>query len=375
MNDPNSPRQGADANPQPASPSRPEVLEDPGTQALSEALRSSFVVVKVLMIGVVIYFLCSGIFTVGPQEKVMILRFGKPVGGERALLGPGLHRAFPEPIDEKVRIPVGQVQAITSTVGWYATTAAQEAAKNEAPPGPSLNPATDGYLLTADGNIIHARGTLRYRISEPGIHYMFDFASASNVVQDAFNNALVYATAHYTVDNILTHDFAGYREKIRMRLEQLIEQQQLGIIVDQIDVRAIPPRQLSANFDAVLQAGIQRSKALNEAKSYANQTISRAKGEAAARILAGETERTRLVEFVAADARRFTDLLPAYRSNPELFIRQRQTETLQRVLTNAETRKWVLPPAVAGKPRTLRLELNEPPRPKPPEPAAKEDKH
>jgi modulator of FtsH protease HflK len=373
MSDADSPDSKAKA--QPASPAAPEVIEDAGTQALSEALRSSFVVVKVLMVGVVIYFLCSGIFTVGPQEKVMILRFGKPVGGgEKALLGPGLHWAFPEPIDEKVRIPVGQVQTVASTVGWYATTAAQEAAKNEPPPGPSLNPATDGYLLTGDGNIVHARGTLRYRISEPGIHYMFDFAGASNVVQDAFNNALAYATAHYTVDNLLTHDFAGYREKIRTRLEELIARNQLGIVVDQIDVRAIPPRQLTANFDAVLQAGIQRSKALNEARSYANQTISRARGEAAARINAGETERTRLVEFVAADARRFSDLLPAYRSNPELFIRQRQTETLQRILTNAETRKWVLPPAVAGRPRTLRLELNEP-KPKPPEPAAKEDRH
>ena len=375
MKDVNSPgRQPAKTGP-PAAPTPPEVIEDAGSQALSEALRSSFVVVQVLMIGVVIYFLCSGIFTVGPQEKVMILRFGKPVGGETALLSPGLHWAFPEPIDEKVRIPVGQVLAINSSIGWYATTPAQEAARNEPPPGPSLNPATDGYLLTADGNIVHARGTLRYRISEPGIDYMFNLANASNAVQDAFNNALVYATAHYTVDNILTHDFAGYREKVRVRLEQLIEQKQLGITVDQIDLRVIPPRQLTANFDAVLQAGIQRSKALNEAKSYANQMVSAAKGEAAARINAGETERTRLVEFVAADARRFSDLLPAYQSDPQLFVRQRQTEILQRVLTNAETRKWLLPPATAGKSRTLRLELNEPPKPRPAEALPKGEKH
>src|SRR5207249_4978338 len=77
--------------PRPApEPSRePEVAEDAGTQALSEALRSSFVIVKVLMVGLVIVFMCSGVFTVPSQKKAIILRFGKPVGiGEKMLLEP-----------------------------------------------------------------------------------------------------------------------------------------------------------------------------------------------------------------------------------------------------------------------------------------------
>src|SRR6266704_5647549 len=180
----------------PPPPPEPEATEDASSEALSEALSSSFAIVKVLMVALVIVFLGSGFFTVGTQEKAVILRFGKPVGeGEEALLGPGLHWAWPPPIDEVVKIPIGQVQTVQSTIGWYATTAAREAAGAEPAPGTSLNPATDGYLLTADGNIIHARGTLRYRISEPGLRYEFDFVNASNLVQNAFNGALIYAAA------------------------------------------------------------------------------------------------------------------------------------------------------------------------------------
>jgi membrane protease subunit HflK len=368
-------RNQAGPRPAPSSPP-PEAVEDAGSRALAEALRSSFIIIKVVMVILVLVFLFSGFFTVGTQEKAILLRFGKPVGtDERALLGPGPHWAFPYPIDEVIRIPVGQAQTVTSTIGWYATTPAAEATGTEPPPGDSLDPRLDGYLLTADGNIIHGRGTLRYRIREPGLGYVFDFVSASNLVQNAFNNALIYAASGYSVDNALSRDIAGFRDRVRARLEQLVAQQALSIVVDQIDLQSIPPRKLKESFDAVLEAEVKRAKALNDARSYANETVSKARGEAAIRVNAGETDRARLVEFLAAEAKRFTGLLPEYRKNPELFVKLRTTETLQRVFTNAQD-KIILPERRDGKPIELRLQLGrEPDRPKPPEQPKNEDKH
>src|SRR5437870_12205831 len=143
----------------------PETPVDAGSQALSEALRSSFAIVKVVMVILVVVFLASGFFKVNPQEQAIILRFGRPVGkGPGALLGPGPHWSFPYPIDEYVKVSVSGIQKVGSTVGWYATTPAQELAGSEPPPNVSLNPAADGYALTADGNIVHTRATLTYRI-------------------------------------------------------------------------------------------------------------------------------------------------------------------------------------------------------------------
>jgi membrane protease subunit HflK len=352
-----TPRRDLPATP-PAEPG-----EDAGTQALADALRSSFVVVQLLMVAVVIYFVCSGIFTVGPEEKAIILRFGAPLGdGEKALRGPGLHWAFPYPIDEVIRIPLGRFHTVRSTVGWYATTPALEAAKQEPPAGPSLNPATDGYLLTGDGNILHVRGTLRYRINEPGIRYFLDFVNASNLVQQAFNNALVLTTARYKVDDILTHDFTGYRESVRQHMEVVIARQQLGVTVDQIDLTPIPPRQLTAQFGAVLQASLAGSKVLNEARSYANQTVSRAQAQAESRKNGAQTERAQLVKFVAAEAKRFTDLLPIYRSNPTLLLQQQQTEAVKQIVTNALIDKIILPDRADGKAREVRIQLNREPQ-------------
>src|SRR5439155_150545 len=148
-----------------------------GSQALSDARRCSFGIVKFLMGILVFVFLLSGVFTVGPQERAIILRLGKPVGtGEQALLGPGLHLSWPYPIDDHQKISITGIQKVNSTVGWYVTTPEQELAGTEPFPGPSLNPAADGYGLTADGNIVHTRATLSYRISDP-VTYVFNFVN------------------------------------------------------------------------------------------------------------------------------------------------------------------------------------------------------
>ena len=203
----------------PAAPASTPV--DAGSQALAEALRSSFAIVKFVMVVLVAVFLFSGFFTVREQEKAVILRFGKPVGeGGKALLGAGrLHWSFPYPIDEVVRVPIAEIQKVTSTAGWYATTPEQELAGTEPPPGLSLNPAVDGYALTADGNIVHTRATLSYRIEDP-IRHVFDFVNASNAVQNALDNALLYTAARFKVDDILTHDricVPGRRPQTRHR--------------------------------------------------------------------------------------------------------------------------------------------------------------
>src|ERR1039457_6759104 len=144
-------------------PLHPPEMQDAGSQALAEALRSSFVIVKIAMVALVVIIFAAGFFTVGPQEKAVILRFGKPQGEDlQMLLGAGLHWSLPYPIDEVVRIPITESLTVKSTVGWWATTPEMELAGTDQNAGPSLDPRMDGYVLTADRNIIHTRATVAY---------------------------------------------------------------------------------------------------------------------------------------------------------------------------------------------------------------------
>ncbi len=335
----------------------PPTPVDAGSQALSEALRSSFIIVKFVMVLLVLVFLGSGFFIVGPQERAIILRFGRPVGeGERALRQPGLQWSFPYPIDEYVKVSISGLQRVVSSVGWYNVTPEQELAGTEPPVNGSLTPGVDGYLLTSDGNIVHSRATLTYRISDP-VRYVFGFTTGMNAVRSALDNALLDVASKFQVDAIVTRDVSGFTDAVRRRMAQLVEQRQLGIVIDQCTVQSIPPRQVKEAFDNVLKAEVLRTKVLTEARSYENQVTSKAAADAESRLNTAKSDRARLVADVSSRANQFEKLLPQYRENPNLFVQQRLSETVGRVMTNAQDKVFV-PEATDGKTREMRYLLN-----------------
>jgi len=356
-------------------PQPPLEAQDAGSQALAEALRSSFVIVKIAMAALVVIIFAAGFFTVGPQEKAVILRFGKPQGeGQKMLLSAGkLYWSFPYPIDEVVRIPITEIQQVKSTVGWYATTPEMELAGTEPPPGPSLNPAMDGYVITADRNIIHTRATVLYHIDDPrtaifnfasGTNHVFNLAGVSNAVQNAANNALILTAARFNVDDILTRDVAGFQDAVGQRVSELVEREHLGVAIDQCGVVSSAPRQLKDVFAQVTEARQSYEKRLNDATGDASRILSQAGAQATSITNLAETARTNFVSSVASDAEVFTKLLPQYQSNPRLYAELALAKAMPQMLTNVQD-KIFLPQRADGKPRELRLQLNrEPPQPK-----------
>jgi len=348
----------------------PETPEDAGSQALAEALRSSFAIVKFVMVVLVIVFLASGLFQVKPQEQAVILRFGKPVGtGQQALLGPGLHWSFPYPIDEVVRIPITENQSATSTIGWYYMTpeeAVAYKATGVAPPaGGTLNPAVDGYVISADRNIVHVSATIKYKVNDP-LRYVFNFVSASNLVQNALNSAVLYTAAHFGADDILFSDVTGFRDAVEQRIAKLAGQERLGISVQvgsgYVDTK--PPRQLKDIFNQVTDARQNRARVLDEAHTYEFQRTNSADAQAAAIIYEAISASSNYVASVQADANAFTNLLTNYQINPSLFKQRELVRAVGQALTNANFKAYV-PTSANGEPVELRLMLNrEPPGPK-----------
>jgi len=341
----------------------PETPMDAGSQALGEALRASFTIVKFAMGALIIVFLASGFFTVGPQERAVILRFGKPVGeGQKAFLGAGLHWSLPYPIDDVQKIPVTESQKVISTVGWFFQTPEMELAGQEPGGTPSLNPATEGYVVTADTNIIHVQAKLSYHIDNPK-NYIFSFTSASNVVLNALNNAIVATAARFNVDDILIHNQIGFRDAVRSRATALLEAEEVGVTVENCDVVARPPIYLRSDFENVTAAELARTKRLDDARKDANDTLANATGDASVRIGAAQAERSRLVTSINGFASQFNQLRTNFEQNPDLFMEIVFYPRIGNALSRVQD-KIYMPERADGKSRELRLLLNrEPPKP------------
>src|SRR5512133_2749070 len=125
---------------------------DAAGRSLSDALRISFTILKVIMIILVVAFLASGFRTVGPDERALVLRFGKIQGiGEDAILGPGPHWVFPYPIDELVKIPVEKNVNLPINTFWYKENREDilgEGVKPRNFRAEALDPRVEGYCLT-----------------------------------------------------------------------------------------------------------------------------------------------------------------------------------------------------------------------------------
>ena len=346
---------------EPAGDLPPEApMEDAGTQALSDALASSFRFIRALMIILVVVFLGSGIFTVNPNEVAVILRLGKPAGsGADAILRPGIHWSFPSPIDEIVRIPVGESRAVEATNCWYQVTPEMEISGELPPSLSTLQPGVDGYALTSDGNIIHARATAKYRIADP-LRYAFGFRGATNILENALNNAVLYAAVRHTAEESLYKDKTGFQDAVRRRFLQTIEKANLGIDLEPIQVQTFPPMYVKEAFDQVLEAEQALSEARNTSQGEAEEITRKAVGEGRALISDGITRSNMLVQTLRADAEAFSDQLADYQRNPRLFRERLLVETMFQVLTNVND-KWLLPESKDGRRRQIRLMLNREP--------------
>ncbi len=331
--------------------------DDASSQALNEALRSSFVLVRLLIIALLIGFVFSCVFQVKQNEVAVILRFGGPVGRtpSEQVLGPGLHWALPYPIDEIVKIPQGESRIIRSTTSWYLQSDAEAAAGQPPEELDRLTPGRDAHVITADGNILHVRALLRYRLSDP-VAYTFNFSDPTSLLVNCLNNAVHWAAVRTTADDALYKDIPGFQTAVRTRVAQLIEQIHLGVTIDQVEVRTEAPQFVKKSFLRVTDAEQDLNKRKNEAEGEGQKVTLEAVGEAARILDTARSASNSLVQGLAGEAQLFQDQVAEYRRSPHLVRERLRLATIERVFTNSAD-KWYLPSGATE----LRLNLSREP--------------
>ena len=408
-----------------ASPAGEEF--DAGTKSLSEALRISFVILKVIMIVLIVAFLASGFETVDSDEQAIVLRFGRIRGvGENRLLDPGPHWILPYPIDEIIKIPVKTKVNLAVNSFWYFQTKEDmlSDAKPRVRPGMGLRPLLDGYCLTrsekgagatagsdgSDYNIVHTKWQLTYQIDDPerffrSVHVKdvvpgddyFDVITGEDgvmpLLENMFEDAVVTAMVNYTIDEaISSHD--RIPRHIERLLQEKLDEIESGIKVVSVQLtRSEPPPHTRGAFEASIMASQASQKAVTEARTYAENTLNETAGPVAERLFAtlydetvseqakellwsdlGGTARermadaqayqTRVVETAKANADYLQRLLPEYRLRPKLVIQKIYLDAMEQIFTNADE-IFIVQTADDAKGTELRVLLNRDPLLKP----------
>src|SRR5690606_27885360 len=180
-------------------------LMDPAHKALVDALRITYLLVKVAMWALVALFLLSGFQRVNTGENGIALAFGKIASTD---LAPGLHPSWPYPIGELVKVSTAPVETTVEFLPDLSDAERRDLRERGptalAGGGPAQLGVQDSYLLTADQAIGHAQWQLRRRRpnAAPPIQNRND-EDLANIVQAVVRSAIVQAAATHTIDEIL----------------------------------------------------------------------------------------------------------------------------------------------------------------------------
>ncbi len=329
---------------------------DPGREALGEALRVSFRVLLWSMILIAFAYLLSGIFIVREHERAYVLVFGRVSGvGTERIKNPGLHWTWPKPIAEIIRIPAERIQTMEIDSMWYEELPVRGFQTRPRAASPALRPLRDGYLLTGDANIIHARWGVRYTIRDPEI-YLFHITHSEQLLDKEVHRAATLVAQQWAVDRALRTDIEAFRADVANVLRDRLLEQPIGLDVHRLDLLSItPPLQVAAAFESVIEAEQDRSRDVSAARAYAARIQNETQGQASQLLSQARVDRQRIVSEAEADADFFLSVLDAFRDHPKVITQTLWQDRIRTIMDRVD-RQHFMYERQDGK-RELRLQI------------------
>jgi regulator of protease activity HflC (stomatin/prohibitin superfamily) len=237
-----------------------------------------------------------------------------------------------------------------------------------------LRPGEDGYLLTADGNIIHMVWTVTYRVTDAKRYYLnfYDDTDAvpeggakptpgtlkkrgvEMLLESILANAVLREVATWTVEDVLVlsrptgvaDDADGKRESlttaVRRQLVAMVEKMNIGIEVQQVSrLEVQPPVSTLHAFREVNAAGTDRQTEIDKAVAYERRVVPESEGRASKVLADARAYQTRIVESVKASSSYFEKVLEEYQKNPETMLMSLHADAVRDVLKRADV-KYVI---------------------------------
>ncbi len=297
----------------------------------------------VFLLVVVLFF--TSWFTIDPEERGVILRFGKYHG----TVDPGLHFKLPMGVDRVFKVPVKN--QLKREFGFRTTEPGiRSQFSNE-------NFENESLMLTGDLNVGLVEWVTQYRINDP-FNYLFKVRNLDQTFRDMNEAVMREVVGDRTINEILTTGRMDIETVARERLQALCQQYEMGLAVDQVILQDVnPPNPVKPAFNEVNQAQQERERLINQAQQEYNKVIPKAKGDAAKVLEEAEGYAIERVNRAKGEAARFDALFTEYRKAPEVTRQRIYLETMQTVLTNV-SRKIITDGESSGVLPLLHLERN-----------------
>ena len=291
-----------------------------------------------VIIGLIVFWLATGIYIVGPDEVGVVRTFGKFT----RVVQSGLNWKFPAPIEVVNTPKVTEVKRIE--IGFRTL-------KN----GQYRTVEKESLMLTGDENIVDAEMIVQYKIKDP-VAYLFRIVGPELTVREAAEASLRTVVGRNKIDETLTTGKFTIQEETKSQLQSILDKYNSGIHVVAVQLQDVsPPKEVIGAFKDVASAKEDKNRMINQAEGYRNDVIPKARGEAEAMIRDAEGFKQSRIKRSEGDAAKFTTILKEYRKAKSITEKRLYLETMEKVLPDIE--KIIVPDKNSGNMLNL-LNLN-----------------
>ena len=294
-----------------------------------------------VLIGILVIWLLTGIYVVGPDEVGVVRTFGEFTRVTQS----GLNWKFPSPIETANTPKVTEVKRIE--FGFRSL-------KN----GQYRTVEKESLMLTGDENIVDAEMIVQYKIKDP-VKYLFNIVEPELTVREAAEASLRTVVGRNKIDETLTTGKFTIQEETKEQVQSILDKYESGIHIVAVQLQDVsPPKEVIGAFKDVASAKEDKNRMINQAEGYRNDVIPKARGEAEAMIRDAEGFKESRIKRAEGDATKFTTILKEYKKAKSITEKRLYLETMEKVLPGID--KIIVPDKESGNMlNLLNLNLNQ----------------
>jgi membrane protease subunit HflK len=280
-----------------------------------------------LLAGVVALWVFSGFYRVQPDEQGVVLRFG----AYSYWTPPGLHWHVPWPV-EAVQLPT--VTRINRTeIGFRSGTGGNVESGRDAAGRDVL---AESLMLTGDENIIDIDVAVFWRINNAP-DFLFNTANPETLVRGVAESSMREVIGRTPIQPALGPMRGQIESDVLKQTQEILDRYKAGVEVTQVQLQKVdPPAAVIESFRDVQRANTDAERMRNEAESYRNDIVPRARGDAARIVAEGQGAKAASVAQANGQAQRFGSVLKAYQAAKDITLRRMYLDTMQDVLAHSQ---------------------------------------
>ncbi len=277
----------------------------------------------------------SGITLVGPDELVVVQRFGRKVDAA----GPGLHLRWPWAVEQITKLKPQRVQV--AELGFRTLSIDAGAAPTEPlayewnlqhRSGRYEKRPDEALMLTGDENLIEVNAVVQYAVGAPD-DYLFATTDPANLVSVAAEAALRALIGQTPLDAVLTTGRSAIEGQARDLAQRKLDAYRSGARILSVQLQDVHPSlEVVDAFRNVASASEEKSTLMNQAEAYRNEQLELARGQALARLAEAAGYTTERGNRASGEAERFKLAEGAFKQAPGVTATRLYLESIEKVL-------------------------------------------